>query len=155
MFWLKIKRYSIKLCNKTCGTTRFRIKVFGSNLHIDAEFSLRYTGWFDRKISRPVIQIFATSCIFQPKTNLSLSSFNDTCCSKIPQVYVRFSFNLDKIPSYPNICVKLLCSLIVKMEISNFFSETNLFYFKMWSSVKQPHHHHHHLHHILKMNVRC
>ena len=68
---------------------------------------------FDRKISRPVIQIFATSSIFQPKTNLSLSSsfFNDTCCSKIPQVYVRCSFKLDKIPSYPTICVKVQCSL--------------------------------------------
>ena len=113
MFWLKIKRYSINLCNKTCGTTRFRIKVFDSNLHIDAEFSLPDTGCFDRKISRPVIQIFATSSIFQPKTNLSLSSsfFNDTCCSKIPQVYVRCSFKLDKIPSYPTICVKVQCSL--------------------------------------------
>ena len=65
--------------------------------------------------------------------------FNDTCCSKIPQVYVRCSFKLDKIPSYPNICVKVQCSLIVKREISNFFSEPNLFYFKMWSSVKQLH----------------
>ena len=39
MFWLKIKRYSINLCNKTCGTTRFRLEGFDSNLHIDAEFA--------------------------------------------------------------------------------------------------------------------
>ena len=100
----------IKLCNKTCGTTRFRIKNFHSNLHIDAEFSLRDIGCFDRKISRPVIQILAPSSIFQPKTNLSFSSsfFNDICCSKIPQVYVRYSFK----PGYPRLPTFVLkCSL--------------------------------------------
>ena len=43
MFWLKIKRYFINLCNKTCGTTQFRLEGFDSNLDIDAEFALRDT----------------------------------------------------------------------------------------------------------------
>ena len=47
MFQLKIKSYFVKLCNKTCGTTRFRIEGFDLNLHIDAEFALRDTGCSD------------------------------------------------------------------------------------------------------------
>ena len=43
MFQLKINSYFVKLCNKTCGTTRFRIEGFDWNLHIDAEFALRDT----------------------------------------------------------------------------------------------------------------
>ena len=49
MFWLKINSYFAKLCNKTCGTTRFRLKGFDLNLHIDAEFALRDTGRCDNK----------------------------------------------------------------------------------------------------------
>ena len=32
MFYLKINSYFVKLCNKTCGTLRFRIEGFNSNL---------------------------------------------------------------------------------------------------------------------------
>ena len=46
---LKIKSYLVKLCNRTCGTTRFRIEGFDLNLHIDAEFALRDTGRCDNK----------------------------------------------------------------------------------------------------------
>ena len=49
MFQLKINSYFVKLCNKTCGTTRFRIEGFDLNLHIDAEFALRDTGRCDNK----------------------------------------------------------------------------------------------------------
>ena len=49
MFQLKIKSYFVKLRNKTCGTTRFRIERFDLNLHIDAEFALRDTGRSDSK----------------------------------------------------------------------------------------------------------
>ena len=49
MFQLKINSYFVKLCNKTCGTTRFRIEGFDLNLHIDAEFALRDTGRSDSK----------------------------------------------------------------------------------------------------------
>ena len=49
MFQLKINGYFVKLCNKTCGTTRFRIEGFDLNLHIDAEFALRDTGRCDNK----------------------------------------------------------------------------------------------------------
>ena len=49
MFQLKINSYFVKLCNKTCGTTRFRIEGFDLNLHIDAEFALRDTGRCDSK----------------------------------------------------------------------------------------------------------
>ena len=49
MFLLKINSYFVKLCNKTCGTTRFRIEGFDLNLHIDAEFALRDTGPCDSK----------------------------------------------------------------------------------------------------------
>ena len=31
MFYLKINSYFVKLCNKTCGTSRFRIEGFNSN----------------------------------------------------------------------------------------------------------------------------
>ena len=49
MFSLKIKSYFVKLCNKTCFTTRFRIEGFDLNLHIDAEFASRDTGRCDSK----------------------------------------------------------------------------------------------------------
>ena len=49
MFQLKINSYFVKLCNKTCGTARFRIQGFDLNLHIDAEFALRDTGRCDSK----------------------------------------------------------------------------------------------------------
>ena len=41
--------YFVKLGNKTCGTTRFRIEGFDLNLHIDAEFALRDTACCDSK----------------------------------------------------------------------------------------------------------
>ena len=44
-----MKSYFVKLCNETCGTTRFRIEGFDLNLHIDAEFALRDTGRCDSK----------------------------------------------------------------------------------------------------------
>ena len=49
MFYLKIKSYFVRLCNKTCGTTRYRIEGFDLNLHTDSEFALPDTGRCDRK----------------------------------------------------------------------------------------------------------
>ena len=57
MFKLKINSYFVKLCNKTCGTTRFRIEGFDLNLHIDAEFALRDTGRCDSKKFFVILQM--------------------------------------------------------------------------------------------------
>ena len=57
MFKLKINSYFVKLCNKTCGTTRFRIEGFDLNLHIDAEFALRDTGGCDSKKFFMILQM--------------------------------------------------------------------------------------------------
>ena len=85
MFQLKINSYFVKLCNKTCGTTRFRIERFDLNLHIDAEFALRDTGRSDsKKILRdPTNDNFSVFFFFTLSTRkivnrLSLQKFKFT-----------------------------------------------------------------------------
>ena len=57
MFYLNIKSYFVRLCNKTCGTTRYRIEGFDLNLHTDSEFALPDTGRCDRKKLFMILQM--------------------------------------------------------------------------------------------------
>ena len=72
MFQLKFQSYFVKLCNKTCGTKKFRIEGFDLNLHIDAEFALRDNGCSDSKkiLHDPTNDNFSFFDFINKKTDL-------------------------------------------------------------------------------------
>ena len=131
MFKLKINSYFVKLCNKTCGTTRFRIQGFNLNLGRCSICTLRN----DIGCCHSNILNYSNTCHFQVR----YASFSHQNYIKIPLFTLPMIFIVQKLvqqvknsfqsfiyfATAPNIRVKSVMS-----RRKNTFSERNLFYLK-------------------------
>ena len=128
MFQLKINSYFVKLCNKTCGTTRFRIQDFNLNLGRCSICTLRDDiGCCNSKILN-----YSNTCHFLVR----YASFSHQNYIKIPFFTLPMIFIVQKLvqqvknsfpsfiyfPTAPNIRVKFVMS-----RRKNAFSEPSLF----------------------------
>ena len=116
MFKLKIYSYFVKLCNKTCGTTRFRIQGFNLNLGRCSICTLRD----DIGCCHSKILNYSNTCHFQVR----YASFSHQNYIKIPFFTLPMIFIVQKLvqqvknsfasfiyfPTAPNIRVKSVMS---------------------------------------------